>query len=380
MKKIIILHESFFRKHRDMGISLFKERGYDVDLWSTVKIKYNKRLDEPTDQIEDKVLYLKNHFDIVRQIKQQDWKHTILFITTTAHRGGIEDFVRIVVSLAGGRYCNFIYEILPVGPIIEKDPQYSIMSIIYEVYAQKKEKIYQRIISEKCTPLYCFVPTYYATKELLTDMEKKVYVEVHNKDYDDYILSNIIPENPTEEFIVFLDTEMVNGEDFRKNNRYVYKDGKIYYKRLNTFFDRIERIFHTRVVIAAHPKSEFKGDEFDGREIVYYRTAELIRRAKLVLLHCSVAVNYVVLYSKPFIILLDSDIRCSFIYNYILKPQMYELRAIPYHFDIMRDDIITRIKYPDSYYKDYIRHYINNSKNDNRLFYEIVEEKIRDLI
>ena len=52
IKKIIYIHETFYRKHRDMGIDLFRSKGYEIELWSNLKIKYGNTLKFPKDSVD----------------------------------------------------------------------------------------------------------------------------------------------------------------------------------------------------------------------------------------------------------------------------------------------------------------------------------------
>lgn len=374
IKKIIYIHETFYRKHRDMGIDIFREKGYEVELWSNLKVKYKKILEIPNDNTEDKVLYFKNHLQLAREIFKQDWKHTIAFFTTTAHKGGIEDFARIMIGLAGGQYCNFIYETLPIGTIIYDIKKSSRQKVI-DFYNQCKCRFYQFIIKRYFKPKFCFVPTYQAAKNLLMDYEKKVVVEVHNKDYDEYLRSELTEEK--EKYILFVDGDMINAEDFRKSNTSaIYPQASIYYTNIKKLFEILEAYYEMPVYIAAHPKSEYKGEEFGKRKIFYYQTCKLVQNAELVLTHASVSVNFIVLFRKPYIFLIDKYIKRHMIWKYITLPQIKELRAIPYYFD-KENKPWEFINKPDERYDAYLKKYIKHSNSNGKLFYEIVEDTIR---
>ncbi len=376
ISKIIYIHEAFYRKHRDMGVEVFRKKGYEIELWSTVKIKYKDKLEIPTDNTEDRVMYFRSHLRLVREIFRQDWGHTIAFFTTTPHRGGIEDFVRIMIGSAGGRYCNFIYEIAPIGECVRNKSKDFKQRLLY-FFNQYKLKIYQTLIKNFFRPIYCFVPTYQATKHLLTDWEKEVVVEVHNKDYDEYLSNNF--EEKKENYILFIDSDMVNPEDFRKSNTLgIYPDKDIYYGNMKRAFKRLEDYYGMPIYIAAHPKSEYTGEEFGKRKIFYYQTCKLVQNAELVLSHASVAFNFIVLYKKPYIFLVDRYIKRHMVWRYLTLPLIKELRAITYDFGTDMEPwkyINEPNKNLDAYFKKYIKH----TKDNGKLFYEIVEERIRQI-
>lgn len=378
INKIIYIHETFFRKNRDMGIDIFIEKGYKVELWSNLRIKYKNKLDIPKDNTDYKVLYFDNHIQIIKEIFKQNWENTIAFFTTTAHRGGVEDFMRIAIRMAGGRYCNFIYEITPVGHIVFiKNTKESIKAKVKYVFNKYKESVYKFLINKLGGPTFCFVPTYYATNGLLSEQEKKVVIEVHNKDYDEYLQNQ--PKEEEEKYILFIDDDIADSEDFRKEGVLgIYPSKAAYFENINKLFSKLEDIYKIPVYIAAHPKSNYKGNEFGNRKIFYFQTSKLTQNAELVLTHMSCAINFVMLYRRPYILLIDKYIRRHGIWRYLILPGIKALRAKPYYFDSEQNPL-DYINQPNDNYDLYIKRYIKHDNFNRKLFYEIVEEKIRHL-
>lgn len=79
----------------------------------------------------------------------------------------------------------------------------------------------------------------------------------------------------------------------------VEKIAESYYRSLNIFFERIEQVSGGEVVIVEHPSGVHNTNPFNGRKIFYYKTAELVKDAKAVCMHCSNSLNFVALYNKP---------------------------------------------------------------------------------
>mgnify|MGYP001048297487 CR=1 FL=1 len=374
IKKIIYINETFYRKHRDLGIEVFRKKGYEVELWSNLNLKYKNKLSIPEDSVEEKVIYFKNYGQLIGKIFKQNWTHTIAFFTTTTHRGGIEDFIRILIGVAGGRYCNFIYEIMPIG-IIEQKKEQNLHEKIQSKTYDYRRRFYQCIINKFFGPVFCFVPTYQSTNKLLTAKERKVVIEVHNKDYDEYLLNR--GEERKEKYILFIDEDLTNAEDFRKSNTsVVYPEKSIYFDNMNLLFSRLEEYYGIPVYIAAHPKCEYKGHEFNGRKIFFYQTCELVKNADLVLTHASAAVNFIILYRKPYIFLVDKYIKNHMLWKYVTLPSIRELRVKPCYFE-REEEPWKYVNQPNEYYDLYFKKYIKNANFDGMLFYEIVERTIR---
>lgn len=377
IKKIVYVNETFYRKNRDLGIEYMEKQGYEVELWSLLKIKYPNILETPSDNTGKKVIYLKNHIEIISRIRKENLRHTMFFFTTTTHRGGIEDFIRIMICLFGGKYSNFIYEILPVGEINIKTRK-SVWDVVKKNMERYKLNFYQLIIEKWCLPTYCFVPTKGSTARLLKPYEQSRRVIVHNKDFDEYIMKKN-DRKYMERYIVYIDEDLINAEDFRKSNaEKIYPDSKLFYKNINRLFEQLEKYYNCKVVIAAHPKSEYRGNEYGNREIIYYKTNELVRDAFLVLAHASCANNFVILYRKNYIFLVDKYIKKHFVWNYLFVPQIKELHACTYDFG-KGGEPWNYVNYPNKNYDKYYKKYINETENESKLFYQIVDEKIKEL-
>ena len=79
-----------------------------------------------------------------------------------------------------------------------------------------------------------------------------------------------------------------------------------FYKSLNAFFQKVENELQCEVIIAEHPSAKHRENPFNGRQIIYYQTAELIRDSVAVCMHFSNSSSFVILYDKP-VALLECD-------------------------------------------------------------------------
>ena len=77
----------------------------------------------------------------------------------------------------------------------------------------------------------------------------------------------------------------------------------LFYGSLNSFFSKVEQHFGCKVVIAAHPSSVYTNNPFDGRDIIYNKTCELIKDCTAVCMHTSNALSYAILFNKPLALL-----------------------------------------------------------------------------
>ena len=111
-------------------------------------------------------------------------------------------------------------------------------------------------------------------------------------------------------YIVFLDECLPLHPDIEICN-IKPMDADVYYRELNTFFDKLELEMGLKVIIAAHPKSIIyrEKDYFDGRMVIWGKTAELVRDSSLVLFHDSTSIGYAVCFNKPIVSLVSNALR-----------------------------------------------------------------------
>jgi hypothetical protein len=132
-------------------------------------------------------------------------------------------------------------------------------------------------------------------------------VPINLCDYDHYVKARACAERLVEgRYAVFLDINLPSQSDLAIFG-YPQIDAGSYYRSLNRFFARLEMQHGLEVVIAAHPKADYRASTFDGRAVHRLVTAALVRDAEFVLCHISTALSYAVLNAKPVIFIYTND-------------------------------------------------------------------------
>lgn len=85
-----------------------------------------------------------------------------------------------------------------------------------------------------------------------------------------------------------------------------------YFKELNTFFSKIEDSLQLEVVIAAHPKSNYKINPYNGRMLIKGETENLIKNSALVIDHFSTAISYAILNGRPLVVIYTEEMNIVF--------------------------------------------------------------------
>lgn len=108
-----------------------------------------------------------------------------------------------------------------------------------------------------------------------------------------------------EKFVVFVDEYFPLHPDLKRfeKEKKLQSIKEPYYKSLNAFFKRVEDRFSCKVIIAAHPSSNYVSNPYEGRKLCNYMTAELIRDSMGVIMHGGLSVSFVLLFEKPLMLI-----------------------------------------------------------------------------
>ena len=141
-------------------------------------------------------------------------------------------------------------------------------------------------------------------------MPPESVVAIHSLDYDrylDYRRTHPSPPAP-QKTCVFLDEAATHHPDFAILGERPL-DEEPYFREMRAFFDAIEAATGLKVVIAAHPRSDYgsRPGAFGDRAIVKDRTLDLVAESSLVVAHATTSVAFAVLFQKPVRFLLTSQ-------------------------------------------------------------------------
>jgi len=122
----------------------------------------------------------------------------------------------------------------------------------------------------------------------------------HYFDYDLYLKEIQKPLFLDKKRCVYLDSFLPFHPD--ADSKQIISPDK-YYQPLCAFFDFLEKEYHVKIIIAAHPRSDYETriDYFGGRKVVKGKTAELVRNSGVVMAHESASISFAILFKKPLI-------------------------------------------------------------------------------
>ena len=229
----------------------------------------------------------------------------------------------------------------------------------------------EKKMARKCAELY---KDYYEIAST-----KNANYRINHPDLEQYLQIKDKAKLQEGRYIVFIDDFFPYHPEILASmgNVDVDRIANVYHQRMNAFFENIEQRIGCKVVIAAHPYANYKSNNpFNGRDIFYGKTAELIKDCDAVCMHGSNAYAYVALYDKPIALILSEVQRNSEVFRLTnlcgktFKLPVYSIDKSSEYGNIMFEkmDSVLRKKYIDYYLgdmihlasnKEYLLKYIN---------------------
>ncbi len=136
--------------------------------------------------------------------------------------------------------------------------------------------------------------------------ENKKFVKIHHIKYDEYISAKKEDAFLGEKYILFIDAALADHPMYTGKDNCV--DRNCYLDQLNNYFKLLETTYRLPVVISAHPKSSYRKEDFNGRQVIMYKTPNLIQNSEFVVSHYSTSLVNAVLTYKPISVLISEEL------------------------------------------------------------------------
>lgn len=209
---------------------------------------------------------------------------------------------------------------------------------------------------------------YFQLSESFVGVDKTNSTTVHgwcnSGDFENNRKLSIVKEG---KYIVFLDQYIPYHND-NVLNGFKKADPKKYFASLNRCFDIIEKKYGVPIVIAAHPAAtKYKeNNPFNGRDLIYNQTSELVKSCEMVLAHFTTALSYVVLNEKNLILLTSDAIKevRPEIDEFIIRlADLLGIRCVNQDYATENDFTIDELNIDK--YNDYKYRYLTNRHSEN---------------
>ncbi|MEH1739365.1 hypothetical protein V6948_04105 [Fusobacterium varium] len=370
--KIIFISQPiwFYPMKERLGIKdeLLK-RNIKYEYWSTYylidKIPPGKILDRK--EIEKKYIFKKIK-DIFKKINELD-KNTIVFMEESAtfihlqiYRKLLEKNIKLNLVKWGviSNFDNKKYILNLMTRIFNMN----IFYILKRVYEKTMFKVYKNKLSSEIKNSDPKINLLYSGEEYKVNFQKTYkiknkeinFISVMRKDLSDYYQIKKTEENQ----VVFLDQNLPYHLDFDRRNIQRIEADK-YYKKINIFFEYVEKKFNTNVVIAAHPSSNYNTNFFNGRKIIKGETASEIKKSRFIIGHYSAILGLATIDKKP-IIFLSMEEFSKEMKDIIKKIAINELNSTLIEFEKFNFNENIELKVDKEKYQKYYKNYLYDEK------------------
>lgn len=300
--KFIFLYTSNFcaRVNDFFCIEEWIAHGYDMEYWDLSAFTCHEHIaDYKVDGLTIKKIQSIKEFSIlVKEYKQ----YTTLYLTWVNYCWYSAGFYRVLSKYN----CDYAFFDNGLQPSFSK-------GIKRKLTLEKiKSVLRNRYYSVIGRPFFLKPANYYfQLSESFVGVDKAnkntINSWCNSGDYERNRKLQIIDEG---KYVVFLDQYIPYHNDNVLNGQKMVNPEE-YYQSLNRCFSLIEKQYRIPVVIAAHPAAaKYKEiNPFEGRKIIFNKTAELVKYSDLVLAHFTTAINYVVLNEKRMILITSNAIK-----------------------------------------------------------------------
>lgn len=186
-------------------------------------------------------------------------------------------------------------------------------------------------------------------------------VEINHPDYELFHETHdYIPIK--EDFALFIDEYYPLHPDLVYCYNLHDADAEHYRELMQSFFSFIEEKYKLKVVIAAHPKARYRGNEFGDRLIIQGKTCALVKASEFVIMHESNSLSFIALADKPFAMVYpDSYKTAPKLYNYFLSLAKYYKKST-YNLDRDNWNLIHFEKLNPEFRNLYINSFLTSDK------------------
>lgn len=206
---------------------------------------------------------------------------------------------------------------------------------------------------------------------------------IHTLDYDTFLRLRNSKADSDPNQGVFLDEYVPFHPDFDIIGEEPLVSPEEYYQKICSFFSYLEKHHKTRIVIAAHPRSDYEHlpDFFNGRLVIKGRTAELVQQSGFVITHASTSINYAILFQKPILFLTMNQLKqetSSCRIGYILETICSILGKKPIGLDLpYLVDWDDEMMVPLDAYLRYKNQYIKSDRSPERESWRIIIDHLK---
>src|SRR5437016_6010164 len=147
-------------------------------------------------------------------------------------------------------------------------------------------------------------------------------IPAHSFDYERYLQLRSTPRLLNYDYAVYMDEDIAGHEDNAEMGFKTPVSAERFYSALARFFSAFEVAASIPVVVAGYPSDRATATaRFNGREVIWGKTAELVRNAKVVFAHATTAISFSVMWRRPLVFLTTDEMNESWYGPWVEAPR-----------------------------------------------------------
>lgn len=378
MKIVIIDHEPFSeRKRQHYYLDQFLQHGVNVEYWDVSKaLDYSKHVHYSYRSNHSFVRVFCDYRSLLLAISELENKTTVMVL---------EIFFRIstfslfkAIGKRGIKWSRINYYQNPVAAFADAS----------STSRKIKKMLDVKFLWNKLTLLYLNKNKDFSQPNLLflTGTSKPAgdvkTISLDFFDVEEYerLLLHAAKPLINGPYIVFLDVMFASHPDFKRLNIKTIK-GDVYYGKMRSFFDNIEKLYNKPVVIASHPKANYN-NEYGNRILIKDATARLVKDSDLVITHGSLSISYALLAQKPLLyVYFEEMLRTETLWGYYrrMEKACEKLGAGLYNIDSEFGQLEVP-KADHGRYRAFLEEVYVKPSSDGRSNFEIIRDSLLSLL
>ena len=408
MKIIYVIEDMHIYNYdyKRFQMKYFDKGDNEIEAWSAVRWTF-KECDDPINISKaNNVYYIDNFNDLIKQFERIK-SDNCLFLCYPYHSYTYTSYcIRKMIKKYGFSFCN-----ISGSPAIGKQRLITTTNIIsliilqvvrlfkhilYAIIKFDKNILFNGLIGIIGPCLYAskynFVTTRLANAGFPNWVElsnRNKNIMIHSESYDEFLDANVSNDeflklkeeyNLPDKYALLVDDFEIGHSDFKKLGENIpVTNVEEHLRKVNKLLSMVENKFGIPVVIAQHPKAEYKFDAFEGRVSIKNHTNALLKNSSLVIIGISTCIGLLVLYKKDFIGWYNSEYfknvpRCKSSYD--LVQSIFNCKYIDVN-NIQCENSINKYinHYDKDIYNNYLHRYIVEKDGMcGKHFYEIVAD------
>lgn len=368
----------------------FINNGFEIEYWDLTNVVFKNQITSLKNNQSIKIIKFDKIKDFEIQIKQVNMNQTLfvslvtyeyrvlsIFKILTKHSCKISIFARGAQPLISNSSNSYLLILSRFKTFVNLKKITTLILNKYSIYLKKikKVKFYDIVFCAGLEGLRVIGQGYEIDKA-----NSEIHY-INSIDYDKFQKDIEIKNDIPHKYCVFLDEYLPYHPDFELLNIKTIQPEN-YYNSLNSFFEKIEKKYKIKVIIAAHPKALlYKNfNPFEGRSLIFNNTSKLVKFSEFVIAQNTTSISFAILNLKQVFIISTKDIINNMpSYNSLIKTNSFVLGTNVIYVDLDDKINLDLRKVDESKYTEFKYNFLTTKESQFINSFDIIINTIKNI-